>query len=566
MAIVRAEQASDDCTTEVLLLDQAAAPASEADRKLRGGYYTPQPIAEVLTRWAIRDASTEVLEPSCGDGEFLAALIRKVERGSLVTAVELDWAEAAKAELRVDAAVDVIRGDFFMWFLASSPVGRYGAVVGNPPFIRYQSFPEAHRDAAFAIMRAEGLRPSKLTNAWVPFVVAATRALRIGGRLAMVVPAELLQVGYAAELREYLVRKYRRLVIVTFRHLLFEGTQQETVLICGIREDGLGARMKWIELDGLSDLETLDERSAANGVPADLNHAREKWTQYYLSPSELTLVRSLETSDSLTRLDALAEVDVGVVTGRNEFFVLSHSEALEREVLDWCVPIVGRSAQVPGVVLTSAEMNQQAEHGTKCFLLNLTGMTRAQLPEPARRYVEYGEEQDFDRGYKCRIRLPHWWDLPSVWRPDAFLLRQIHDAPRIILNSSAATSTDTVHRVRVKGDTRPETLAAASLNSVTVAFAEIRGRSYGGGVLELEPTEAEALPFPKPSRPTELDEVDRLIRARGIEEALDLVDNESLGTIGRTDLRVMRDIWNKLRRRRLARRYIRGTEGASISA
>ena len=44
----------------------------------------------------------------------------------------------------------------------------------------------------------------------------------------------------------------------------------------------------------------------------------------------------------------------------------------------------------------------------------------------------------------------------------------------------------------------PRVLAAASINSVTFAFSEVMGRSYGGGVLELEPREAEPLPFPSP--------------------------------------------------------------------
>ena len=41
--------------------------------KLRGGYYTPESLAQWLCAWAIRDADDVILEPSCGDGSFLLA-------------------------------------------------------------------------------------------------------------------------------------------------------------------------------------------------------------------------------------------------------------------------------------------------------------------------------------------------------------------------------------------------------------------------------------------------------------------------------------------------------------
>ncbi|HXG61987.1 MAG TPA: N-6 DNA methylase, partial [Planctomycetota bacterium] len=42
-----------------------------------GAYYTPALLARPLCRWAIRDATDAVLDPSCGEGAFL---IRAVDR------------------------------------------------------------------------------------------------------------------------------------------------------------------------------------------------------------------------------------------------------------------------------------------------------------------------------------------------------------------------------------------------------------------------------------------------------------------------------------------------------
>lgn len=64
-------------------------------------------------------------------------------------------------------------------------------------------------------MRREGLRPTRLTKAWVPFVVASTVLVREGGRVGLVLPAELLQVGYAAQLRDFLLRRFRDITLLT---------------------------------------------------------------------------------------------------------------------------------------------------------------------------------------------------------------------------------------------------------------------------------------------------------------------------------------------------------------
>lgn len=524
-------------------------------QKLRGGYYTPSIISRILAEWAIPDGHARVLEPSAGDGQLITAAVQRLDAAGRITAVELDAEEAAKVAVVGGTRTEVVTGDFFAWYLRHRPDAAFDAVIGNPPFIRCQHFPEKYRQVAFALMREERLNPNRLTNAWMPFVVLGTRALRPGGRLALVLPAELLQVNYASQLREYLARKYEHLTVVTFRQLVFDGILQETVLLLGVRRDVGSARISFVELDSLDDL-SIEQVSNAGGVGATLDHAKEKWTQYYLSPSELDLIRDIEKSDLFLQLGQFADVDVGVVTGRNEFFVLTDSEASRLGVKPWCVPLIGRSAQIPGLVLSQDDWERLAAADGKCYLLRLGNLDRHILPASALAYVEAGERARYHEGYKCRIRLPRWWNVPSPWAPDAFLLRQIYDGPRIIENRAGATSTDTIHRIRMIDGTSASSLAAASMNSLTFAFAEIRGRSYGGGVLELEPTEAERLPFPKNVDSLPVDELNTWARSHGVEQTLAEVDSRTLRAagMGEPDVVRLRGIWRKLYQRRMSRR------------
>ena len=47
-------------------------------RKARGAFFTPAPIAEFITAWAIRSAADRVLDPSCGDAAFLVPAIERL--------------------------------------------------------------------------------------------------------------------------------------------------------------------------------------------------------------------------------------------------------------------------------------------------------------------------------------------------------------------------------------------------------------------------------------------------------------------------------------------------------
>jgi adenine-specific DNA-methyltransferase len=147
--------------------------------------------------------------------------------------------------------------------------------------------------------------------------------------------------------------------------------------------------------------------------------------------------------------------------------------------------------------------------------------------------------------------------VPSVWTPDGFVFRQIYDFPRMVLNQAEATSTDTIHRLTCKA-AKPEQVISNTYTWLTAASAEIEGRSYGGGVLELEPTEAERLLMPaKLNGAMPLTECDRLTRAGRLNDVLE--ENARIILMGHMGLPsgecdLLRRIWEKMRDRRLARR------------
>lgn len=203
--------------------------------------------------------SDTVLEPGCGDGSFLCAISAKLkELGASAEqikqnaiGVELGCNEAIKSK---KYGTTVICNDFFTYYEGNiDDKIKFDVILGNPPFIRYQNFNDEYRKIAFSLMNKHGFHPNRLTNIWLPFLVLSCKALKQGGRVGMVIPAELFQVDYAAEARQFLSTYFDNLTIVTFKRLVFDDIQQEVVLLLGERK-GEKQGIRVVELDGLADL------------------------------------------------------------------------------------------------------------------------------------------------------------------------------------------------------------------------------------------------------------------------------------------------------------------------
>ena len=110
---------------------------------------------------------------------------------------------------------------------------RYDLILGNPPYIRYQYLTEKQREIQAQILTSHGMKSNKLINSWVCFLVACVQMLSDTGKLAFVVPAEILQVAYAEDLRLFLTNQLSRITLITFEKLIFPEIEQEVLVFIG---------------------------------------------------------------------------------------------------------------------------------------------------------------------------------------------------------------------------------------------------------------------------------------------------------------------------------------------
>jgi len=543
---------------------------SKADAdKLRGGYYTPAAIASFITKWAIAGRGERILEPSCGDGNFVVAAIERLtelgvptdEMSNLIQGVELITEEADKTRHRIAtygvAKKVITNNDFFSFISRKNRKNSYDVIIGNPPFIRYQNFPEEHRELAFKMMEELGLAPNKLTNIWVPFLVISASLLTENGKLGMVIPAELFQVKYAAETRVFLSNFFPRVTIVTFKKLVFNNIQQEVVLLLCEKNVEANKGIQVVELSTLEDLEKLDI-AALHKVPVKvLEHNSEKWIKYFLEEDEIQLLREIKKNKAIRPVSDIMDVDVGLVTGCNDFFMINEEIANKWGIKPYTIKVVSKSNHLKGIAFNDQDFEENSADNVDCYMFLPPNVDFDELPAACQAYIKYGEKEGFNDGYKCKIR-KRWYITPSVWQPAAFALRQVNTYPKIIINQTDSSSTDTIHRVRFKKEVNAELLALSFFNSLSFAFSEILGRSYGGGVLTFEPSEVEEIPLPLFSDViADFERVDALVREKRIEEAMDIVDQallvEQLG-LSKRKVKMLREIWKKLRDRRITRK------------
>ena len=458
-------------------------PASK--RKQLGQFFTPEAVARTLVRWAVRRDDDRVLDPACGDGEFLAAHDRAV-------GIELDAVHAEAARGRAPAAL-VHQADFFAW--AAQTHERFEAIVGNPPFIRYQGFSGAVRVRALQQSAAFGAVLPEVTSSWAPFVAASSLLLEPGGRIAFVVPAEIGHAAYSAPLVEALCAKFERVAVVAVRAKLFAALSAGAWLLYAA---GYGGRTDEVELSLHDAFTALREPPAPQRrIPlASLRRARGRLRRWLLPDDAREAYEHFERCDGVRRLGTLATVGIGYVSGANGFFHLRPSEARRLRIPERFLQVaVRRGGSLPAArSVTQRHVASWLDADEPVLLLRIARDER-RLPSAVRAYLDSPPGERARAAYKCRAREP-WYAVPDVVVPDGFLTSMSGERAQLVGNAARCVATNSVHVVRMKDAVPVRDLQRRFDSTLARLSCEVEGHALGGGMLKLEPREAQRILVP----------------------------------------------------------------------
>lgn len=534
---------------------------NESAQKLRGGYYTSEELATYITRWVMHGKPKKILEPSCGDGIFLQALNNLgLSSHAEFHGFELFDEEAHKAKARASnlkITNSILNEDFLGWAIPklSNAETLFDAVLGNPPFVRYQYLPKEAQNRSEIIFKQLGLKFTKHTNAWVPFVLASLALLKPGGRLGMILPSEIIHVMHAQSLRTYLGRECSKLLLVDPEEIWFEDTLQGAVILFAEKKKNVADHSYGLGIQQVfgKSFMNQDPEAAFNSIErVNGDTVIGKWTHALLTHEEREAYSETCSRPDSYIFNDIAKVDVGIVTGANNFFLVPNDIVEEYDLQKYAYPMFGRSEHCPGLIYDEQQHQDNINKGSPTNFIWLKGHLH-EFPSNVQKYIAYGESQSLHTRYKCSVRTP-WYTVPSVRSTKIGMLKRCHDSPKLILNKIEAYTTDTAYRIALRDNLSAEKAVFCFGNALTALSAELEGRHYGGGVLELVPSEIEKLriALPESLQSYNLKELDSQVRQNKASVIIESQTKLVLGSMGISNLTqaILFNAWQKMKNRR----------------
>lgn len=482
--------------------------------KLRGGFYSPEVLVDkCLARAAelLGDrADLTVLEPSAGDGAFLAGLARAPfkEKLTSVTAIELLSEESAKAEHALSSAAiagEILNQNVLAWY--ATDTRNFDLALLNPPYVRFQFISESDKRRAKSICSELGVETSSVSNLWISVFLLSIAKLKVGGVFSAILPTEFLTGISAAAVRSWLIRNSSEITVDLFESGSFPAVLQEVLVISG-RKDEYSPRNE-------SSVRFVEHKGETKSWNHQIKVGSRTWTSYLLTPEQNLVLCDARSLITFRPLREVARFSVSTVTGANSYFSVPSTILDTYDLHPWAIPMLPRTRHAAGMVYTDEDAHGLDHDGLPVWMLDFS----ADRPDPmehdgARRYLQLGIDEDLHSRYKCRIRAP-WYRVPIVNPGTLLLSKRSNKIPRVISNHAKAATTDTIYRGQLLAgaEVSADDFTTTFHNSLTLLTCEIEGRSFGGGVLELVPSEVGSVLIPVlPGVASHLPELDNLAR------------------------------------------------------
>lgn len=461
------------------------------NQKATGAYYTPNKLSNFIVNYLNNklDNKLSILEPSVGDGSFVDAISSNLKQKQIeLTILDINKNELAKAKAKTQNFSEIktvlaINEDFLKFYKNHDK--KYSLIIGNPPYIKSNLLSKMQIMLIRNIHDDCNLSDKKINNIWTAFVLGCTKLLADDGILSFVLPNDLLQVKYSEELRKYLEKEFERIEIFTLDKSIFKDIDQETIILFAYKK----SQEKGTFFFQIHDFEKNEyKKISSNGLMI----YESKWTHYLLSSEEIHLLNKINSK--LKRIDEYVTSRPGIVTGANSFFIIDKNTRDEYKLKKYIKPIFQRSLFINrNIEIKNEDMEKLIDKGKPSLFLKFKDTTK--MDKHLEKYLQIGKDQKLHERYKCSIR-DNWYVVPNIAEPsEGFIFKRFHKFPKIFKNTANVYVTDSAYKIKMKENYNIDSFIYSFFNIITLIFAELTGRKYGGGVIELIPSEFKNLPF-----------------------------------------------------------------------
>ena len=506
-------------TKRLELLTALDAAKTKLERNRLGQFATTPGVASEMVEYALAHMAKPAiryLEPGFGTGTFFNSLLQKIDiedinsdvqpkvNQRLLTAargyeVDAHYADPI-ADLYNHTPLDLRVEDY-----TEADPEPFDIILCNPPYVRHH-----HMDGVKKVALADdmagryNLRPSGLTGLYNYFIMTGEAWLSEDGLAGWLVPSEFLDVNYGVVVKTFLLQN----VILTRIHLYrSEDVQFDDALVSSAvvwYRKGKPAASHTVELSyGGSLLKPAHSQTVAH---SSLSPAT-KWTRQIRkgeAPSKPIAI----LGDRSARLKDFFDVKRGLATGDNSFFVLTEDQASLYDIpQNLLTPVLPSPRHLKSNIVES-NRDGQPLITERLFLLNcrLTPDVLAQNYPAAWAYLQTGFGTVSEK-YLCKSR--KLWYLQENRESAPLLCSYMGRGPkgsnqpfRFILNHSKAIATNSYLMLypklfwRERAKREPELLQSVweVLSAIKTEDLTEEGRTYGGGLEKMEPSELGNVP------------------------------------------------------------------------
>ncbi len=473
-------------------------------RRQLGRYDTPRPLSQAIVDWAVRSPNADVIEPSSGSGVFVRSILHRLrELGRdqpecKVWACDIDSAACLQTASSGKFQPDhIINGDFLSLLSGGAFFlnRKFDCVVGNPPYVSLHRMSSQQRQAARSAAERLNISLDKKASLWAYFIIGATCILKEKGNLAMILPESILHADYARGLMRVISRYYSKCFLLSIRERCFlnDGADERVVALLG---ESLLAENAETEIL-LHECETAQEAAGfLSALPTNqgtnLLARMNGHAVPHLIAANASVKIDLDKVPGIQTLGQLAEIKIGVVTGANDFFLLTEAERKQWHLRESSLtPILPRFRACDGLEFCKEDWERLRDSGERCWIIS---PSEQDISIPLHEYLDQYpiEKRTTNRTFEKRNL---WYSTEMGEQPHAFLRYMGTIAPRLALAGFDVTCTNTIHRVYFKSRNSlfRKAIALSLLSSFSQLSAEYEGRAYGSGVLKLEPSEAKRI-------------------------------------------------------------------------
>lgn len=452
---------------------------SHNHRRKHGQFFTPKHIANLMADWVMEVRPNNVLDPAVGTGVLLNAIADICQNTNLIgydiDALCLDYANARLAKYRHE----LFEGDF----LTENIERKFDAIIANPPYLRHHDL-DYKFDIFAEFSKIYDLQLSRLSNAYLLFLIKSLHLLKPNGRASFIIPAEWSNSNFGSALKKLCKSKNTLRHIIYFNHngivfddnlstgciLLFENTPSIEFL----NTHYVPANLKAHTLDQLKN----DPRNFQSQYCITKLETIKKW-DYVVSKG------LQEELKGFVALKELATTKRGIATGANSYFHVDidtiHKYDISEKHYKRCI---GKARSASSFTFTEEDWNRNVKFGQPSYLLDFSD----QLSESEQEYINYGIQEKINERYLTKAR-KKWFFMEKQKIAPIFAAVFGREAMRFIVNKAGINTLTTFHCVYpfLTESSYIKALAICLNSKFIQERARAKSRVYGNGLVKFEP-------------------------------------------------------------------------------